>query len=340
MRVLELSCTAAAGYAGALLAGLGYQVDRIDCSVGQNAPAADDAGQQFLHHAKAELAAAQPLRSTAAHIDVSNYDAVIEDVGARGLQRLGWSFRRLRAASSALTLVSLSPFGLRGAYKDWQGSDLLAQAVGGVMHTSGYAGEPPMMLPGEAAYMIAGLHGASAVICSGFATARGAESGGAHIDISAQDTFMQHWIRHVEEYAYSGTRMERQPRNPAGLHYRHTAPASDGWVYLLALREPWQDLAAFLGLGEHLPGDAFAPGAAQPEWQSMESAFHDAVASKSKYEWFDAAAELGWTFAPIEDPFAIAASPQVVARGGMGQTTSDEHTAALPIPPLPWTISS
>ena len=155
---------------------------------------------------------------------------------------------------------------------------------------------------------------------------------GVHIDISAQDTFMQHWIRHVTEYAYSGTAMARAPRNPQGLHYRHTAQASDGWVYLLALREPWQDLAAFLGLGEHLPADAFAPDAKQPEWQSMESAFHDAVAAKGKYEWFGDAAELGWTFAPVEDPFAIAASPQNAARGGMGKTKS-----GVQIPPLPWT---
>ena len=341
MRVLELSCGAAAGYAGALLAELGCCVDRIDCAdpaVAAQDVNAEQARQQFLHHAKNALAPSSPVVKTSADIDPAGYDVVVEDVGARGLRRLGWSYGRLQRAHSQLTLVSLSPFGLTGAYKDWLGSDLLAQAVGGVMHVCGYEGEPPMMLPGEAAYMIAGLHGATAALSGVYAAGEDplvdGQLPGIHIDISAQDTFMQHWIRHVAEYAYSGVPMGRQVRDPEGLHYRHTAQARDGWVYLLALREPWQDLAAFLGLGEHLPADAFEPGGAQPEWHSMESAFHDAVAGKSKYQWFADAAELGWTFAPVEDPFAVAASPQVAARGGMGQTRD-----SVQIPPLPWTIS-
>lgn len=337
MRVLELSSGAAAGYAGALLAELGCRVERIDCQVaekGERPTVEDEASQQFFHHRKEVLCASAVRRKTAEHIAIADYDAIIEDVGPRGLRRLGWSYRRMRAAAPLATLVSLSPFGLKGPYKHWEGSDLLAQAVGGVMHASGYAGEAPQMLPGEAAYMIAGLHGATAALSGQFSLNAEVEAGGIHIDVSAQDTFMQHWIRHVAEYAYSGAPMERQPRDPQGLHYRHTARANDGWVYLLALREPWQDLAAFLGLGEHLPADAFAPDALQPDWQSMESAFHDAVASKGKYEWFADAAELGWTFAPVEDPFAIAASPQTAARGGMARTTDN-----VQIPPLPWSVS-
>lgn len=341
MRVLELSASAAAGYAGALLAQLGHQVERIGCTP---ADTESEASLLFLHGSKTELARARPRRETAQRVEAADYDVVIEDIGARGLRGLGWSHRKLRAAKSSLTLVSLSPFGLTGAYKDWQGSDLLAQAVGGVMHSCGYAQEAPLMLPGEAAYMIAGLHGATAALSSYFALATEEETQGAHIDISAQDAFMQHWVRHIAEYAYSGTVMQRAPRDPQGLHYRHTAQASDGWVYLLALREPWQDLAAFLGLGEHLPPDAFAPDATQPEWGSMEEAFHEAVVGKSKYEWFAEAAELGWTFAPVEDPFAVAASPQVAARGGMGQAHSTDKMGASErngqIPPMPWTITT
>ena len=339
MKVLELSCSAAAGYAGALLAQLGHQVDRLACTPAlAQTPDITAAAERFFHSDKTELTSATPRSKTAQHIDAAGYDVVIEDLGPRGLRGLGWSHRRLRVASSSLTLISLSPFGLKGAYQDWQGSDLLAQAVGGVMHSCGYAQEAPLMLPGEAAYMIAGLHGATAALSSYYARDTGVETQGAHIDIAAQDTFMQHWIRHVAEYAYSGTVMQRGPRDPQGLHYRHTARASDGWVYLLALREPWQDLAAFLGMGEHLPADAFAPDALQPEWDSMEDAFHTAVLSKSKYEWFADAAELGWTFAPVEDPFAVAASPQVAARGGMSPVGHSGERGQ--IPPLPWTSTA
>ncbi len=356
MRVLEISRTAAAGYAGALLSLLdleksvlaagGIEVVRLDAFADNSE---SPGGKLFLHHRKSRLKIATPRRATAAAVHLEDFDVVLEDVGAAGLKALGWSYRSLRNANRRLVIVSLSAFGLRGAYSDWQGNDFLAQAVGGVMHTCGYAGEAPLALPGEAAFMIAGLHGATAVLAAFFSQegqegqAQQDEVDGVHIDISAQDTFMQHWTRHVSEYAYSGVTAARAPRNPEGLHNRHTAMAKDGWLYLLALREPWQDLAAFLGLGEYIAANALAEGARQPPWCELEEAFARSVASKSKYEWFAQAADLGWTFAPVEDPFEIAASPQVVARGGMATVSGsfavwpEEGPESEPaMPPLPW----
>lgn len=335
MNVFEISKTAAGGYAGSLLAALAPpepDAPGVTRLVLDDLQFESPGGACFLHHGKAELQPASPRQSTAEHIDLGQYRVLIEDVGREELKSLGWTYAALKAAYPHLIIISLSAFGLSGAYSHWLGNDFLAQAVGGVMHATGYAGEAPIGLPGEAAFMIAGLHGATAAL----AAACGEEPG-LHIDISAQDTYMQHWTRHVAEYAYSGVTTTRAPRNPEGLHYVHTAKAKDGWLYLLALREPWQDLAAFLGLGELLPVDAFvdsadAKNARQPPWSELEQAFYEAVASKSKYQWFAEAADLGWTFAPVEDPFEIAASPQVAARGGMLREGSSE----MLMPPLPW----
>lgn len=338
MRVLEISKSAAAGYAGALLA------EAVDAIVVERIALAGDpeslGGELFLHHRKLDRPLATPKAATAKATVIDDFDVIIEDVGPKGLRALGWSYRALRAAHPSLVIVSVSPFGLKGAYSQWQGNDFLAQAVGGVMHTSGYEGEAPMALPGEAAYMIAGLHAASAAVAALLGQAEESEERAVHIDISAQDTFMQHWTRHVAEYAYSGVTSKRASRDPEGLHYRHTAKASDGWLYLLALREPWQDLAAFLGLGEFLQADAFAEEAAtgtspEPPWSDMQQAFEAAIGSKSKYQWFADAAELGWTFAPVEDPFEIAESPQVAARGGMRPVTGRTD---LQVPPIPFIV--
>lgn len=351
MKVLELSQTSAAAYAGGLLASLGRDegllIDVVRLALGGE-QSESPGGELFLHEHKLTLSPASPKRSTAEKMSVADVDIVLEDIGPAGLRSLGWSYRSLRKANPNLIIVSLSPFGLKGAYSDWAGNDFLAQAVGGVIHTCGYEGEAPLALPGEAAYMIAGLHGATAALTAAFEIEGQTDSAGLHIDISAQDTFMQHWTRHVSEYAYSGVTSSRAPRNPEGLHYRHTAMAQDGWLYLLALREPWQDLAAFLGLGDILTPQAWEEGASQPPWGDIDEAFHAAVAGKGKYQWCAEAAELGWTFAPIEDPFEIAASPQTSARGGMavssasgaGSRAVDDRAATrgepLLMPPLPW----
>ena len=326
--VLELSAGAMAGYAGALLAALGGSVTRVDAT-GKSDPEllTGAASHAFLHSGKQSCAPGE--------LDLNKFNVLVEDIGPTGLRRLGWSYRRLRSTFPNLSIVSLSAFGRKGAYANWLASDLLAQAVGGTLHVTGYAGETPRMLPGEAAYMIAGLHGATAAYSA-------ALSGSAvRIEISAQDTLMQHWTRHVSDYAYSGTTMPREKRNPKGLHRRHTAMAADGWLYLLALREPWQDLAAFLGLGDFITAEAWEPGAPQPDWSLLEAAFANSVASRGKYDWFAAAAELGWTFAPVLDPLEIAGCEQVLARGGMATVTAPtqpDRGATVEVPPLPWTI--
>lgn len=310
MRVLEISQSTAAGYAGMLLSQLGHGVDRLDL-------AETDVGQDpFLHRDKQTVDALP---------DLSTYDALVEDVGAKGLRRLGTSYRKLCRAFEQLVIVSLSPYGQTGPYRDWAATELTVQAVGGVLHVSGYEDEPPVKLPGDTAAMIAGLHGATAAIVSVLGVASGTESP-VHIDISAQDTLMQHWCRHLAQYAYGGTLTRRGLREPRSIHTQHTAMAEDGWLYLLALNIPWQDLAAFLGLGDHVN---LNDEDKQP-WDAMKAPFQEAVASRPRYDWFSDAAAMGWTFAPVEDPFQLMASPQMAARDAFEVRQIDGREVKMP----------
>ncbi len=319
MRILEVSAGAGAGYAGLLLSQLRFEVDRIDQSDG---PSGQD---PFLHRDKSEIESAP---------DLAVYGALIEDVGTDGLRRMGWSYDSLKRDYPDLVIVSLSPFGLTGPYKDWQATDLIAQAAGGVMHVTGFRGEAPLKIPGDTAAMIAGIHGATAVVTAIFGLEEGVEER-IHIDISTQDTLMHHWTRHIAEYAYSGTRMHRPERNAEGIHAHHTAMAKDGWIFMLALGVPWQDVAAFLGLGEFVE---FSGDGRQPSWDTMEESFDAAVAVKSKYEWFEEAAAMGWTFAPLEDPFDIMSNPQSAARSFFETREIDGQPVRMPR--LPFRIES
>ena len=140
---------------------------------------------------------------------------------------------------------------------------------------------------------------------------------------------MQHWTRHVADYAYSGTPMGRQPREPRGIPARHTARASDGWIFILALRQPWQDIAAFLGLGDHLTPELMQPRRRAAMGRNA-GRLCAAVSEKGRYEWFSQAADLGWTFAPVEDPWAVANGPQTRARGSMHDIDVDGRTIKVP----------
>ena len=65
----------------------------------------------------------------------------------------------------------------------------------------------------------------------------------------------------------------------------------------------------------------------------MAPAFDAALASKDRYQWFADAADMGWTFAPVEDPADIVASPQTCARGAMQEATVAGRP--IPVPALP-----
>lgn len=311
MRVLEISQTAAAGYAGRLLLGMGFDVDRIDLSNGET----DPAREVFLHRGKNQ-----------GHIDrLDTYDVVIEDVGRRALRRLGTSHRELKNGRS---LVSVSNFGMNGPYTDYAATDLNVQALGGVLHASGFDDEAPRRLPGDVAGMIAGVHTATAAAAAVFGARNGRERR-VHVDISAQDTFMQHWTRHVAQFAYSGTLIKREPKDARGLLIRHSIRAKDGWIFMLALRTKWQAVARFLGLDRFIDDEETTD---QP-WESMAGAVNDVVGQRNRYDWFAEAAAERWTFAPMEEIPSLFEGPQNSARAFFETVDVDGREVAVPTMP-------
>ena len=329
MRLLQIGSGCAAEYGGLLASELDFEVDRlrVDRAIEPLDPMDAAAVEAFLGQGKRDVEALTLD-------ELGAYDAVIEDVGRSRLASLGLGWRALHAAQPHLILVSVSSFGQTGPYSKWAATDLTAQAAGGVVHVSGRDGEAPRKLPQDVALMIAGLHAATAAITATFAVYEGTETG-VHIDISAQDALMHHWSRHVADYAYSGMTTRRYPQQSTGIDLTgHVANAADGQVFVHALRPPWQDVAAFLGLGEFLTEPLMDPDAPQP-WNLMASAFEEAVATRPRYDWCQDAADLGWTFAPVEDPSAVLDGPQNLARGSIDEV--ELHDGSLvPVPGVPW----
>ena len=332
MRLLQIGCGAAAEYAGLLTSELGFEVDQLPA--GEPAPRLDEmdarAADLFLGRGKQVVSIHE--------LDLANYDAVIEDIGIGALAEMGFTWSAMHAAHPDLVLVSVSAFGHSGPYSKWEATDLTAQAAGGVVHVSGRDGHPPHKLPQDVALMIAGLHAATAALSATFGVDAGDETG-VHIDISAQDALMHHWTRHVADYAYGGMTTKRHQGDATGIEVTgHVAEAADGLVFVHALRQPWQDVAAFLGLGEFLTEALMEPGAPQP-WDAMSDAFAEAITSRDRYDWCHDAADLGWTFAPVEDPWAVLEGPQNQARASIDVATdSSAHGADTPVrlPGVPW----
>src|SRR5207302_9107785 len=101
------------------------------------------------------------LRRLAADADV-----LIESEPPGRLAALGCGPDALRATNPRLTVASITPFGQRGPYRDWRGSDTVAEAMGGMLFVNGHKDGPPLRALGLQAYHQAGVFAAVGVLAA------------------------------------------------------------------------------------------------------------------------------------------------------------------------------
>ena len=128
-RVLEISSGVAAGFAGRMLRGYGAVVRRV--ALPGVAPLTDDE-TTYLHAGKpaeAEPRDWDPLFAGA--------DVVLSDLQPAALRSRGIAWDEVRARHPHLVVVSATPFGLTGPYADWQATNAVSFAMGGIMSLTG-----------------------------------------------------------------------------------------------------------------------------------------------------------------------------------------------------------
>ncbi len=154
---------------------------------------------------------------------------LIETFEPGRLDGLGLGYEALRAANPGLVMTSITPFGQTGPRRDWKGDDLVASALGGLMHTCGAEDREPLRLGGQQACVLAGAQAAAGTMIAHYQ--RLATGEGAHVDLSIQEAvanalpdtqlfwFVSKEVEHRGERHQYGGRMTRG-----------TFPAKDGFV--------------------------------------------------------------------------------------------------------------
>ncbi len=116
---------------------------------------------------------------------VAGAHVVLEDYAPGAAAAWGWGWEALWAASPGLVMTSITPFGQTGPYRDYRGSELTLQAIGGPLYTNGHRDREPLKLAGHYALYHAGLVAALATM---MALRRSEANGeGDWIDISLHE---------------------------------------------------------------------------------------------------------------------------------------------------------
>ena len=133
---------------------------------------------------------------------IAGRDILVEDFAPGGLDDLGLGYVTLRSLSPGLIVVSITPFGQTGPYSAYKGSDLVAQAVGGFLYTTGESDRAPMSTALEQTYVAAARNAAIAVM--GAILQRESTGEGQHIDVSVMEAVVSTPPAFIHQYSYTG----------------------------------------------------------------------------------------------------------------------------------------
>ena len=176
---------------------------------------------------------------------LGNADVFLYGGTAPQMDRLRLSYLDVSTANPRLIGVYLTPFGLNGPYRDFQGGDLIATHLAGLASGTSPAvtdpDRPPIKPGGRQALMIAGLYGAMATLHALFA--RETTEKGQEIDASELDAMTSFQAGGMVGQAFL---RRSTPRGEAQAGFLYSA--ADGTVAINPMQDHmWRAMVEVMG---------------------------------------------------------------------------------------------
>ena len=318
VRVVDLTDDYGA-FAARLLAELGAEVVRVEAPDGgrgaTRAPRTDagtslhhlhrNAGKQIVRLDLAAARAPAPVDDLLAGADLA---FVSRGQGADGDP---FDAAALSARHPHLVVVSITPFGRVGTTASWASTELVDQALAGVVYRSGVAELPPVAAPGSYCEDV------GAVLASVLALvglhARDARGGaGELLDVSTVAALAQ--CTDMAVPLWSILRAD-QTRNGAGLY--PLFPCTDGLARIVLPMTPgdWRALIAWLGSPPEWTGPEWEGSMlAAPEREQILAALPAMFATRTREAVTVDAEAAGIRVTPVLSPAEVLANEHVVDR--------------------------
>jgi crotonobetainyl-CoA:carnitine CoA-transferase CaiB-like acyl-CoA transferase len=220
--VVDFSEGVAGPHCTKLLADFGARVVKVEPLVGDAARRmgpfpgdVPDSGRSglFLHlntnKESVALDLDRPEGAALARRLIHHADVVVESARPGRLASLGLAPETLIAEQPSLVVTSITPFGQTGPYRNWEMTEIVAFAMGG-MSASGVAEREPVKLIGNVVLMQSGATACTATLGALFHAQERGE--GQHVDVATFETQNGSLDRrryYLLSYAYSGTVAER-----------------------------------------------------------------------------------------------------------------------------------
>ncbi len=350
VRVVEYGSYISAPFSAHLLEGLGAEVIKVEPPEGEEARRAGPFPKDAPHPEKSGLFLAlnsnkrgvtlSPATTAGVKLFlalVKDADVLVENHPPGYMAGLGLGYEALRKVSPRLVMVSITPFGQEGPWKDWLATDLVLMNLSNVSKqisleaAAGHADErPPIRAGGHQVGFWAGLAGATSAAMA--LTWRDLTGDGRHVDVSALETLIS---MNESPVAQHGAGVLPRGRSTLNDWQRGTSlailPCKDGY-FGYSPREEHQWVAWLEVMGN-------PPWGQDPRFQTNDSRreHYDALEplllewtmQRSKEEIYRRAQAHRVPCFPVNTPADLFRSPQLAARGVFAEV---EHPMAGKLP--------
>ncbi|WP_032392046.1 CoA transferase [Rhodococcoides fascians] len=334
VRVLELAGGISSAFGARLLGDLGASVttvDRADRSLRVPTDNSTESSllRQYLNWDK-----------TVVEVDTSDRGSVLDDLlAATDIVLLGddiatlseWAIDPLRLSQRRpeLTVTVVTPFGLTGPMAEWPATELIVQALSGLLTISGVQGREPLMRGLQQSAYAAGINAAYTSLASYYATLDGHD--GALIDISRREVLTSELVLNTPYYTSMGALQSRLPATKDIFFTGAPMPASDGLVTMQINNRI--GIASFAEVFDD-------PRFADPRYATADGRLRyadelAAMVNEHLSRWqarpfFEHVAELGMLAGFVQTADQLLACPQLEARDAWREVMVEGTTYRLP----------
>ena len=218
IRILELAATPSGAFCAKLLADQGADVVKVEPPEGdatRREPPFVDGGDGIRGGGQSSLFLAYNANKRGITLDaasdygrakllelLADLDVLIEDFAPDHLDALGLGYDTLRELNPGLILASITPFGQTGPYSAYKSDDLVMQAAGGFLHTTGESDREPMSTALGQTHVAAARNAAIGIM--GAILQRETTGQGQHIDVSIMEAVVSTPPAFIHQYSYTG----------------------------------------------------------------------------------------------------------------------------------------
>ena len=233
VRVIELAGGLSSAFGARILSDLGASVTVIDRAENSLQMPNDDSDEsavmrEYLNWDKATRVVDHSEDPHVLNSLIATADVIVLGDDPATVRAWGVDPQNLSDQHPALTVAAITPFGLTGPMAEWPATELIIQALSGLLAISGTQGREPLMRGLQQSVYAAGINAAYTSIASYYSTLTGHD--GALIDISRREVLTSELVLNTPYYTWMGAVQNRLPETKDIFFTGVPVAAADGLV--------------------------------------------------------------------------------------------------------------